>query len=706
MRRFTSRNYMRAALPVPASLLVLAALGCSAADPPRDGSSAQPPVSCASGDCGDQPAPVGAAVSRTKLAVLPQTKAAPQISSFSPSNGAIGSGLTITGSAFTGATAVWIGSAHDAAFSVVSATEIKVTVPADAPLGAQQLAVIMPGAAAFSTTNFSVLQQAIAATEISSLSPSNGAIGSGLTITGSAFTGATAVWIGSAHDAAFSVVSASEIKVTVPADAPLGAQQLAVIAPGGAGFSGSDFTVQARSGSSSGSSSSGGSGSGGSGSGGSGSSSSGGSASGSSNSGGSGSGSSSSGSASTGGSSSGGSLVVKVSGNKLIDGSGKPLQLRGANMSGLEFVGVQGGTVSTWGGTMPSWPLFKTWGANAVRIPLNVGSWLGLTTYTAHGQPATSFGSEVIADPQGNYKQTVISAVAAAQASGFYVILDLHWSAPRVTLAGNTQYITPDGQPEFMNSSTDIPFWTSIAQTFGTQATPSPGVSNAGVVFELFNEPYIDYYASGSTLYGLMLNGGTVSKYTWAVGAYSVSPTGGVGIAGYQQALNAIRGAGANNVCIVNGPSWAQEGQNYKQWFPTDTLSPPQLAAGWHPYPNGTYPYSNGDVYGQIGSDTGAGTASFAQWFQVILNNGTPVIITEDGGEGGTSATSGEPHMAYMESWADAQFASYIAWEWTEPQTYGTAVTNDFLTAYGADGQSILPTEGAGVTLYNWLLSR
>jgi hypothetical protein len=678
-----SRNYTRAALPV--SLLVFAALGCSSADPSRSGSSVQ------------------------TASALQQAQAAPEITSFSPSEGAIGSGLTITGSAFTGATAVWIGSAHDATFSVVSASEITATVPADAPLGAQQLAVITPGGAAFSGTTFTVLQQAQAAPEqaqaapeITGFSPSEGAIGSGLTITGSAFTGATAVWFGSAHDATFSVVSASEITATIPADAPLGAQQLAVITPGGAAFSGSNFTVQAGSGSSSGGSSSGSSSSAGSSSGGSisGGSSSGGSSSATSSSG----GSSSTGSSSSG-SSSGGSLVVKVSGNKLIDGNGNPLQLRGANMSGLEFVGVQGGTVSTWGGTIPNWPSFKTWGANAVRIPLNVGSWLGLTTYTAHGQPATGFGSEVIADPQGDYKQTVISAVAAAQASGFYVILDLHWSAPQVTLDGNTQYITPDGQPEFMNSSTDIPFWTSIAQTFGTQATPQSGVSNAGVIFELFNEPYIDYYASGSTLYGLMLNGGTVSTYSWAVGAYSVSPTGGVGIAGYQQALNAIRGAGANNVCIVNGPSWTQEAENYKQWFPTDTLSTPQLAAGWHPYPNGTYPYSDGDVYGLIGNDPGGGTSSFAQWFQAILNNGTPVIITEDGGEGGTSATGGEPHMAYMESWADAQFASYIAWEWTEPQAYGTAETNNLLTVYGSDGQSILPIEGAGVTLYNWLLS-
>src|SRR5580693_4463402 len=173
MRRCTSRNYKRAALTTPASLLILAALGCSAADPPRSGSSAQTLGSCASGDCGDQPrvGPLGAA-SGTKLTVLRQVQAAPQIASFSPSRGAIGSKLTITGSAFTGATAVWIGSSHDATFSVVSASEITATVPPDAPLGAQQLAVIAPGGAAFSGTNFTVLQQAQAAPQVTSFSPS------------------------------------------------------------------------------------------------------------------------------------------------------------------------------------------------------------------------------------------------------------------------------------------------------------------------------------------------------------------------------------------------------------------------------------------------------------------------------------------------------------------------------------------------------
>jgi len=400
-------------------------------------------------------------------------------------------------------------------------------------------------------------------------------------------------------------------------------------------------------------------------------------------------------------------LAISVSGNHLVNASGQTTQLRGANMSGLEFVGVEGLDVATWGGTIPNWSAYQTWNPNAVRIPLNAASWLGLTTYTANGNPATTWGSQVLADPQGNYRQTVIAAVAAAQAIGANVILDLHWSAPEVTLGGVTHYITPNGQPEFMNASTDIAFWQSIAETFGTQATPQPGVSNTGILFELFNEPYIDlYYGDDAAGWAVMLNGGTVATFTWDNGGYSVAPAGGVAMAGYQQVLNAIRAAGARNVCIINGGSWTQEAEYYKQWFPTDTLSPSQLAAGWHPYPAGTYPYSNGDVYGLIGDDAGGNTSSFAQWFDAVLAANIPVIITEDGGEGGTDASSGEPHITYMTNWANQNGASYLAWEWTEPAAYGSAETNDLLTVYGSNGTTILPIEGAGQTFHDWMIQQ
>ena len=398
------------------------------------------------------------------------------------------------------------------------------------------------------------------------------------------------------------------------------------------------------------------------------------------------------------------SLVVKVasSGGTLIDGNNNFLQLRGGNMYGLEFVAVDNLTVSNWGGIIPNWATYATWKPNVARIPLNAASWLGLTTYDISGYPATSWGAARNSDPQGNYRQTVYTAIAAAQAIGCYVIIDLHWSAPQVTLGGVTHYISASGQPEFMNSSTDITFWTSIANTFGTQATPQPGITNSGILFELFNEPYIDFNQQASTAYSLMKNGGTVSTFHGNINGWSVSPAGGVGVAGYQQALNAIRATGAHNVCIINGGSFAQQAKEYLQWFPTDTLSPPQLAAGWHPYPTGDYPYSDGDIYGLVGGDPGSGTASFSQWFEAIISAGIPVIITEDGGTGGPtlSPANFEPHVAYMTAWADTHKASYVSWQWNQSQSG----TTTFCDTTISDG-NIIPINGQGVVNYNWLVN-
>src|SRR5712671_5986193 len=67
--------------------------------------------------------------------VFAQTYPQPYIASFSPMNGPVGTTITVTGSGFTGATAAWIGSGHDAAFNVINDGSMTVTVPADATSG-------------------------------------------------------------------------------------------------------------------------------------------------------------------------------------------------------------------------------------------------------------------------------------------------------------------------------------------------------------------------------------------------------------------------------------------------------------------------------------------------------------------------------------------------------------------------------------------
>ena len=176
-------------------------------------------------------------------------------------------------------------------------------------------------------------------------------------------------------------------------------------------------------------------------------------------------------------------------------------------------------------------------------------------------------------------------------------------------------------------------------------------------------------------------------------------------LAGYQQILNAIRGFGATNICICNGNSYSQQLENYTVWKPTDTLSPPQIAMGAHPYPNGTYPYSDGDVYGKIGNDTGGGTANAIQWAAAVVAANVAMIFTEDGGRGGTSATAtpAEPHMAYMQAQADLYGIGYVFWQWNNTRAYGTVSEDFYSTVYASDGVTILPILGTGTQPYTWM---
>lgn len=60
----------------------------------------------------------------------------PQISCFTPISGAPGTVVTVDGSAFTGITQAWVGTAHDAPVRVISDSQVQVTIPADATNGA------------------------------------------------------------------------------------------------------------------------------------------------------------------------------------------------------------------------------------------------------------------------------------------------------------------------------------------------------------------------------------------------------------------------------------------------------------------------------------------------------------------------------------------------------------------------------------------
>ena len=157
---------------------------------------------------------------------------APAISSFTPSSGAAKTVVTITGTNFTGATAVKFNGVS-ATFTVNSATGISTTAPSSVTSG--PITVTTAKGTATSATWFWV------PATISSFSPTSGKAGTAVAISGANFTGATAVKFNGVA-ASFTVTSSSKISTTVPTGATTG--RVTVTTPAGTATSSTSFTVQ------------------------------------------------------------------------------------------------------------------------------------------------------------------------------------------------------------------------------------------------------------------------------------------------------------------------------------------------------------------------------------------------------------------------------------------------------------------------------
>ena len=149
------------------------------------------------------------------LVAAPAIAAAPTIVSFSPTIGPITTKITITGTAFTGATAVTIGGVA-AKFTVTSATVIAATLPATAT---GPIRVTTAGGTAVTTANFNVTPGALVS--LSRVHP-----GGAFTTTASGMDPYTAIDVYfDTGDAALAVSNASGIAtvaITAPATASPG----------------------------------------------------------------------------------------------------------------------------------------------------------------------------------------------------------------------------------------------------------------------------------------------------------------------------------------------------------------------------------------------------------------------------------------------------------------------------------------------------
>jgi len=178
----------------------------------------------------------GTGASLTNFTVTSGGGNPPTVTSFSPASGPVGTDVAITGTNFTGATGVTFNNTA-ATFTINSDTSIDAFVPTGATDG--PIAVTNPAGTGTSSSNFTVTSTGLPV--ITSFTPTQGPVGTHVTITGTGFTGVTAVRFNGVTTNNFTGVSDTTVTAYVPAGATTG--PIAVTTPNGTGTSASNFTV-------------------------------------------------------------------------------------------------------------------------------------------------------------------------------------------------------------------------------------------------------------------------------------------------------------------------------------------------------------------------------------------------------------------------------------------------------------------------------
>jgi len=338
---------------------------------------------------------------------------------------------------------------------------------------------------------------------------------------------------------------------------------------------------------------------------------------------------------------------LHIVGNTIENSAGQAIQIRGVNRQSSEYACTQG-----WGfGHGPfddaNVQVIKSWGVDAVRVPLNEDCWLNINkpTDVQYNTYSSYFGTP--------YQQFIEDYVKTLNQNGLIAILDLHFAAAGSQLAS---YQIPMADQDHAPA-----FWDSVAKTFKT---------NSSVIFDLFNEPYPDNDQNTSAAWTCLRDGGTCPGVSYRA-------------AGMQELVNTVRATGATNIMLIGGVAYAGELSQWLQYEPNDPAH--ELAASWHSYDNSQ-------------------CSSTSCWHTDIapVAAKVPVIAGEIG-----EHDCADSYVNQIMPWLDTHNGGYIAWAWITqtdcksgpallgmnlsdyngtPSMYGQGIKNYFLTRAGTSG--------------------
>jgi len=297
-------------------------------------------------------------------------------------------------------------------------------------------------------------------------------------------------------------------------------------------------------------------------------------------------------------------------GNQILDANNRPIRLRGVTAGILMVYPYLSGPSSV---TDASFNAARSWGVNAVRVPLSEQFWF------------QSWGCRYPISA-ADYQNNVATVVQRITSRGMLAILDLHLNVKQ-----NTGWCG-SGQQPMADYPRAITFWQQVAARFK---------NNPLVAFDLFNEPH------------------DISWNTWRNGGTIIDLSGVWRAAGMQQMYDAVRATGSRNLVFVSGNSWADipppsaallNGYNivYAAHYYTCPQAPPPLGnCGVNPY--------NPAPAGQ----------RLDLWTPLSLTE--PVAVTEFG-------WPDEKNGVYNQnviSWAEAHAISWLAFIWNPDPKFG-----------------------------------
>lgn len=183
-----------------------------------------------------------------------------------------------------------------------------------------------------------------------------------------------------------------------------------------------------------------------------------------------------------------------VQGDQIIDGSGHPFTLHGAQIeSPFNYI-------KNWeSGKQPTQMLnsnvfnqmVQDWKMNVLRLPIS--NW-------------------IYAKDTTNYMNKLDQVVQEANTAGLYVVLDLH---------DNVKSGSPYGDTADMPKAENVSFWQAIAAHYK---------NNPMVMYDLYNEP---------------------KSPTWQIWLHGGGTVGGAKIVGFQDLVDAIRSTGSKQIIVV-----------------------------------------------------------------------------------------------------------------------------------------------------------